>query len=90
MTARELDNLFTYHPPKGDQAERYELILKKARELAQLLNRACPESREKSQAIATLRMSVMWANASIACNESDVRYPDPEPPPSDNSESARG
>lgn len=64
-----IENNFTYHTPKGDQAERYEKIRGKARELAELLEGCCPDSREKSLANTKLEEAVMWANASIARNE---------------------
>ena len=60
---KNLNNIYTYHAPKGDQQERYEDIREKARELAELIERCCPDSREK------LEEAVMWANASIARNE---------------------
>lgn len=66
----DLEKRFTYHPPKGDQAERYKNIRDIARLFAEDLNRFCPESREKSLAITHLEECVMWANASIARNES--------------------
>jgi hypothetical protein len=69
MDNGEIEKRFTYHPPKGDQAERYQLIRAKAKELADLVAQACPDSREKSLAFTKLEESVMWANASIARNE---------------------
>ena len=44
---KKLDNVYTYHAPKGDQSERYESIRAKARELAELIEECCPDSREK-------------------------------------------
>lgn len=64
-----IENNFTYHAPKGDQAERYGKIREKARELAELMEESCPDSREKSLASTKLEEAVMWANASIARNE---------------------
>ena len=69
MTPTDITKRFTYHAPKGDQPARYELIRDKARELAELMNGSCPESREKSLAMTRLEEAVMWANASIARNE---------------------
>ena len=65
----DIDNTFTYHAPFGDQAARYEMIRKAAKDLAITIDRACPESREKSLALTAVQQSVMWANASIAINE---------------------
>lgn len=69
MTQEELNNIFTYHAPKGDQPERYQRIREWAKELATVINRDCPESQEKSLALTNLQQAVMWANASIAINE---------------------
>ncbi len=66
----DLNKRFTYHTPKEGQPQKYENIRKNALALAELLNAMCPDSREKSLAITSLEEAVMWANASIARNES--------------------
>jgi rubrerythrin len=66
----DIDRNFTYHPPKAGQPERYALIRTKAKELAELIDKECPQSRERSLAMTALDSSVMWANASIARSES--------------------
>lgn len=65
----DIDNIFTYHAPFGNQAERYGTLRTAARNLAMSINALCPDSREKSLALTNLQQSVMWANASIAINE---------------------
>ena len=67
--SNQLENIFTYHAPKGDQTERYEKLRSKAKEFAELIESTCPLSYEKNIAIDRVRESVMWANASIAINE---------------------
>jgi hypothetical protein len=69
MDKNTIENIFSYHAPKTDQAQRYEKIRAAVRDLAGLINDACPESREKSLAVTNLQQSVMWANAAIAINE---------------------
>lgn len=69
IAEQDLANRFTYHPPKGDQATRYEMIRDAAHNFAALVNEKCPDSREKSLAMTHLEDAVMWANASIARNE---------------------
>ena len=72
MTLMDLDNFFTYHPPKvdsKDQIPRYEQLRTTAKDFAKLIIMNCPDSRERSLAITNLQQSVMWANASIAINE---------------------
>ena len=65
----ELEKRFSYHPPKGDQPERYVLIRDKAKEFAYQIASLCPQSREQSLAFTALEEAVMWANAAIARNE---------------------
>jgi hypothetical protein len=68
MQPEDLQNRFTYHSPEPGQVQKYQQIRDKGRELAELVNDACPESREKSLAVTNLEQAVMWANASIARN----------------------
>lgn len=69
MEAKDIDNRFTYHAPRGTRPAHYEEIRELARNFAHRLNELCPESREKSLAITHLEEAVMWANASIARND---------------------
>jgi len=69
MHIDELNNRFTYHKPKEDQASRYEQIRNVMKDTAFHILTACPDSREKSLAITKLEEAVFWANASIARHE---------------------
>lgn len=69
MTIDDLKNRFSYHEPKGDQADRYEKIRATAAHFAMTVDELCPDSREKSLAMTKLEECVMWANASIARND---------------------
>jgi len=64
-----IENIFTYHAPKDDQAERYESMREKAKELAFLIQGSTPKSREQSLALTKLEESIFFANAAIARNE---------------------
>lgn len=66
MSLNELDNIFTYHPPKGGQSEHYKRLREEAHAFASHVNTLCPESREKSIAITKIQEAVMFANAAIA------------------------
>jgi len=66
---KNIEQLFTYHPPKGDQPERYELLRLNAKTFAKLIDSSCPDSPEKTTAIRKLQECVMFANAAIAVNE---------------------
>lgn len=65
----KFDNTYKYHEPKNDQGERYAKLRDKAKELADMIDELCPDSREKSLALTNLEQASMWANASIARNE---------------------
>ena len=73
MEHADLDNRFTYHPPTGDQANRYTTIRELAHDFAVTLDALCPDSRELSLAITHLEETVMWANAAIARNGDQLK-----------------
>lgn len=64
-----IENNFTYHPPKPGQPEKYTAIRDKAKELALLIDKEVPKSREQSLALTNLEQAVFWANAGIARND---------------------
>jgi len=65
----DIDDLFTYHPPKPDQIPRYEAIREAARVFARVLEQNTPSSADQTAAIRKLRECVMTANASIALEQ---------------------
>jgi hypothetical protein len=71
LDQEQIDEIFCYHRPFGSQPARYVEIRTAARAFAMLLDRNCPNSREKSLAITSLQQAVMWANAAIAINETE-------------------
>jgi hypothetical protein len=72
LTAIEVDtleNLFSYHPPQGDQAERYQRLRDAAKGFARTILECTPGCSDQMAAIRKVREAVMTANAAIACNE---------------------
>lgn len=69
MTQQELENYFSYHPPKGDQVERYGNIREAGLLMAQVVIDNTPPGPDQSVAIRKIREGVMMANAAIACGE---------------------
>lgn len=65
----EREKRHVYHPPKGDQVERYPLIRAGGKGLAQIFDENCPMSRELALAHTHLEQAIFWANAAIARNE---------------------
>ena len=69
LEMQELDKRFTYHPPKGDQQDRYVFLREQVKALAFNFVDKCPDSRERALALTKLEEAMMWANAAIARNE---------------------
>jgi hypothetical protein len=62
----DLENIFTYHSPKGDQPARYQAVREGALAFAKILDANVPDGADKSAALRELRVAVMTANAAIA------------------------
>lgn len=69
MTNNELDNLFSHHPPKGDQVERYNRIREAGKAMAKVIIETTLAGPDQSVAVRKIREAVMTANAAIACGE---------------------
>ena len=69
MGQKELDNWFSYHPPKEGQAECYEEIRAAGKAFAQKLLELTPHCADQSASIQKIRAAVFLANAAIACSE---------------------
>jgi RNA-splicing ligase RtcB len=61
-----IENWFTYHAPNSTTNLKYEAIRKAGRELALTIFRNTPEGADQSDAIRSVRNSVMTANQAIA------------------------
>lgn len=61
----------TYHPPFGDQAERYTQIRAQARHFAELVVELTPVSRNQSLALTAIEEAAFHSNAAIARNETE-------------------
>ena len=70
--AKDLDEVFVYHPPFGTQTDRYVELRAVAKTLAASILMHCPPSRERSLALTHVQEAVMWANSSIAVNEKPI------------------
>lgn len=58
ITAADIENLFTYHAPIGDQPQRYQRIRDAAKQLAQVIVDNTPASADQTAAIRKLRECV--------------------------------
>ena len=67
ITDADLENWFQYHPPVGDQSDRYITIRAAGMVLAQAIRDHTPSSADQTAAIRKVREAVMTANAAIAC-----------------------
>lgn len=66
MDSNDLDNRFKYHKPDPTTAENHQQIRTACLYLADELNAALPEGREKSLAMTNLEQTMFWANAALA------------------------
>jgi len=57
---------FDYHPPHGEQPERYKRLVEACKQFAKTIDECCLDSREKSLAITNIEQGRMWASAAIA------------------------
>jgi hypothetical protein len=63
---KDLDNLFTYHSPKGSQPDQYAKIREAAKNLADVILDNSPQCADQQAAIRKVREAMMTANAAIA------------------------
>lgn len=68
MDMDDVQWVFTYHPPTETQIPVYELIRAQGRRFAEIIMLVCPDNGDREVAFGKLRETVMWANASIACD----------------------
>lgn len=69
MAYLDINRLFTYHPPQGDQGLRYQELRTAAKAYAEKIVALTPESAEQTLAIRAVQQAAMLANAAIAINE---------------------
>lgn len=68
-TVEQLENRYSYHAPKGDQAARYEQIRHAIKQAAVTCVGLTPCSPEQTRALNELDLAMMLFNAAIARNE---------------------
>ena len=61
-----VDNVFTYHAPEGDDPQKYQRIRDAAKQLATVIIENTPNCADQSASLRHVREAVMTANASIA------------------------
>lgn len=76
MSGFDILKRFSFHKPDELGVESMKQIRIKVRELAFLIDKSCPESREKATALTNLATVMMNANSAIVqmypINESDL------------------
>lgn len=67
VTRDNLDEVFTYHPPTGDeQIKSYQRLREEGKRLAEAILEEVPVCGDQQAAIRKVREAVMTANAGIA------------------------
>jgi glycyl-tRNA synthetase beta subunit len=62
----DIEHVFSYHAPTGDQPQKYERIREAAKQLATVIQDNTPQCADQTAALRKVREAVMTANASIA------------------------
>lgn len=68
-TDQQLENRYCYHPPKGDQTERYAAIRARCLDLAKFIRDNTPCCPDQSLALTALDDVMFRSNAAIARSE---------------------
>ena len=68
----DIEEMFCYHSPKGDQAERYRSIRDAGYLFAKTILDLTPPGADQTCAVRHIRDACMTANASIAIGEAVV------------------
>lgn len=67
MDPKDIDNRFAFHPATTEEKrDAHTSIRQRCRALADYLNTALPDGREKSLAITELELVMFWGNAGLA------------------------
>lgn len=67
MAPEEIANRFAFHPAgTPDRAAAHDAVRNNCAQMADWLNSALPEGREKSLAITHLEEVMFWSNAAVA------------------------
>lgn len=67
MEPNDLANRFRYHAPKSeDRRQAHDDMRTACHTLAEVIDKNCPDGREKALAITKAEEAMFWANAAIA------------------------
>lgn len=61
-----LTELFRYHPPQSEDLAKYAAINQAAKNFAEVCRQNCPQGSDLCDAIRSIRMARMTANAAVA------------------------
>jgi hypothetical protein len=68
LTAIEIQDRFSYHPPTEKGAQKHKRLTQEFIILAEAIESICPDGREKSLVMTKLEEAKMWASAAVARN----------------------
>lgn len=76
VTEERIQSDFGYHQPSNDRVKaNHEDVRALLRDAARRIVEHTPSGREQSLALTKLEEAMFWANAAIARNQYDSRYP---------------
>jgi hypothetical protein len=68
LSLDEISDRFHYHKPSEQGTARHQRLSSSFVQIADVVNAACPEGREKSLALTKLEEAKFWASAAVARN----------------------
>lgn len=66
VTAENVDEVFSYHSPVGDQPERFKRISEATKFAALVILESAPRCPDRTRALNALRDARMLANSAVA------------------------
>ena len=67
-----IENNFGFHPADKETGKAHDSVRNECKELAYKLDKALPDSREKSLAMTKLEEVMLWGNAAVARNKASI------------------
>lgn len=68
----DMERALTNQPPSPAQVERIELLRQVAKVYSNAIIENCPKSADRTTALRELRLTTMWAVASIVLEDGDT------------------
>lgn len=69
LSHTDIDNIFSFHPPKNDETkDAHEAVRRACRDAAHTIKSITPDCAEQTTSLRGLQEAMMYANAALACH----------------------